>query len=658
MPALNRVLRIAFVPALVAVATAPVSAEPTSGVDSVLFRSSYDTGGVFAVEGARLMPKRDMSFKMLIGYAQSPLDLAVPGIGEAAGDLSKDKVLDYVLTLDIAFGMSLTDKLAIGFDVGGYRTSTGVGYGNRGRYENGGVAVKSTGVIALRELSNIDPSAKPNDATAYLGDGLAGPLDVRVGAKYALFSNNNIALTAVGSVFLPFGEDEMLLGDRGLVFEPKLAVDWRQDRIKATRVVANVSGRFRQRSVLEGYDTLDPDASDTTAKVYLDVGSEVVVGAGAVYELTPRTVAALEAQAFIPLPGAASFGACRRYNSKKCGTLTDADYFGDAKAGDLTLLATLGMMLRVSADVTANIMIGTGQLGARGDDFRFTTGLVWAPQPAGASAPGRNDKDGDGIPDSVDGCAEDPEDKDSFQDEDGCPDLDNDGDGLPDVDDQCANEPEDKDGFKDTDGCREDDNDNDGIQDTSDKCPDQAEDKDGFEDEDGCLDQDNDGDGFADAVDKCPNDAETVNGVDDDDGCPDVRGTTGPEERADRIDLKGGQVAFTRNTNNLTAGAKQLLNQVAAIIKARKLTVRIEVHVPLGTKATGAAAVTAQKKKDKATAQARAKVIVDYIATQGVTPQQLQAVGIGSERPLGSANATDPVNERTDFIKAQQGGTP
>ncbi len=651
-------MRLALVPALIAAAAASVAADPTSGVDSVLFRSSYDTGGVFAVEGARLMPKRDLSFKVLIGYAQSPLDVAVPGIGDAMGDKSADKILDYVITLDIAFGMSLTDKLAVGFDVGGYRTSTGVGYGNRGRYASGAIATKSTGLIALRPLSNIDPSANPNDGTAYLGDGLAGPLDVRAGVKYSLFTNNHLAFTAVGSVFLPFGEDEMLLGDRGLVFEPKLAMDWRKDRIKATRVVANLAARIRQRSVLEGYDTNNPDATDADAKVYLDVGSEIVVGAGAVYELTPRTVAAVEAQAFIPLPGAASYGSCRRFNGKKCGTLTDADYFGDAKAGDLTLLATLGMMLRVSADVTANLMIGTGQLGARGDDFRFTTGFVWAPQPAGAAAPGRNDKDGDGIPDSVDGCAEDPEDKDGFQDEDGCPDPDNDGDGIADADDQCPNEPEDKDGFKDTDGCPEPDNDNDGIPDTADKCPDQAEDKDGFEDDDGCLDQDNDGDGFADAVDKCPNDPETVNGVDDDDGCPDVRGTTGPEERADRIDLKGGQVAFTKNTNNLTAGAKQLLNQVAAIIKARKLTVRIEVHVPLGTKATGAAAVKAQKTKDKATAQTRAKAIVDYIATQGVAAQQLQAVGIGSDRPLGSANATDPVNERTDFIKAQQGGTP
>ena len=649
--------RLAFATVALASATA-VADDSTSGVDAVLFRNSYDTSGIFALEGARLMPKYDLSFKLLTSYAQSPIDVTVPGVG-GLGDASKDKILDYALTLDIAFGMTISDKVAVGFNVAGYRTATSVGYGVRGRFANGGVQTPSTGMIALRPLSNIDPSANPNDATAYLGDGLAGPLDARAGIKYNLFTSNKIAVTAVGSVFLPFGEDEMLLGDRGLVFEPKLAVDWRRDRIHATRLVANLSGRFRKRTVLEGYDTANPMETDADAKVYYDLGSEVVVGVGGIYELTPRTWAGLEAQAFIPLPAGASFGSCTRYNGSKCSSISDADYFGDQGYGDFTTNVTLGMGLRVSADLTAHLMVGAGLVGDRGDDFRFTSGITWAPQPLGAAAPGRNDKDGDGIPDSVDGCSEDPEDKDGFQDEDGCPDVDNDGDGIPDSDDQCANEPEDKDGFKDTDGCREDDNDTDGIPDTADKCPDQAEDKDGFEDEDGCLDQDNDGDGFADGNDKCPNDAETVNGVDDDDGCPDVRGTTGPEERADRIDLKGGLVSFTKNTNNLTAAAKQLLNQVAQIIKTRKLTIRIEVHVPLSTRATGAAAIRTAKAKDKTTAQARARAITDYLVSQGVSPQQLQAVGIGSDRPLGAANATDAANERTDFIKAQQqGGNP
>src|SRR5262249_17530709 len=161
------------------------------------------------------------------------------------------------------------------------------------------------------------------------------------------------------------------------------------------------------------------------------------------------------------------------------------------KAGDLTVLGAVGLLFRVSADVSAELMAGTGQLGARGDEFRITTGLVWAPQPEGAAAPGRNDRDHDGIPDSLDACPDEAEDRDGFQDEDGCADADNDGDGIADADDACPNEPEDKDGFQDGDGCPERDNDNDGVPDAADKCPNEAEDKDGFDDDDGCPDQDN-----------------------------------------------------------------------------------------------------------------------------------------------------------------------
>ena len=83
------------------------------------------------------------------------------------------------------------------------------------------------------------------------------------------------------------------------------------------------------------------------------------------------------------------------------------------------------------------------------------------------------DRDHDGIPDDLDKCPDDPEDKDGFQDDDGCPDPDNDHDGILDKDDQCPNDPEDKDGFQDDDGCPDPDNDQDGILDVDDKCPNQ-----------------------------------------------------------------------------------------------------------------------------------------------------------------------------------------
>ncbi len=66
---------------------------------------------------------------------------------------------------------------------------------------------------------------------------------------------------------------------------------------------------------------------------------------------------------------------------------------------------------------------------------------------------GGADRDGDGIPDDADKCPDDPEDRDAFQDDDGCPDPDNDGDGISDMNDRCPNDPETFNGREDADGC-------------------------------------------------------------------------------------------------------------------------------------------------------------------------------------------------------------
>ncbi|MBL8719775.1 MAG: thrombospondin type 3 repeat-containing protein [Myxococcales bacterium] len=97
-----------------------------------------------------------------------------------------------------------------------------------------------------------------------------------------------------------------------------------------------------------------------------------------------------------------------------------------------------------------------------------------APGPAAAKGCPKkvaSDRDHDGLPDDVDMCPDDPEDKDGFQDQDGCPDPDNDKDGILDKNDQCPNDPEDKDGFQDEDGCPDPDNDGDGVLDVDDQCP-------------------------------------------------------------------------------------------------------------------------------------------------------------------------------------------
>jgi hypothetical protein len=133
------------------------------------------------------------------------------------------------------------------------------------------------------------------------------------------------------------------------------------------------------------------------------------------------------------------------------------------------------------------------------------------------------DNDNDGIPDQLDKCPNAAEDFDQFEDEDGCPELDNDKDGIPDLNDACPNAAEDGRGKRPKDGCpsTSEDSDGDGVDDTVDKCPDEPEDRDGFQDDDGCPDPDNDADGIPDNFDNCPNEPEDSDGFEDDDGCPD-----------------------------------------------------------------------------------------------------------------------------------------
>lgn len=250
------------------------------------------------------------------------------------------------------------------------------------------------------------------------------------------------------------------------------------------------------------------------------------------------------------------------------------------------------------------------------------------------------DSDNDGIVDKKDACPDDAEDKDMFDDGDGCPDLDNDNDGITDDKDKCPLDAEDKDNFQDDDGCPEKDNDNDGVPDDQDKCPTTAEDKDGFQDTDGCADPDNDGDGILDTVDKCPREPETINGNNDDDGCPD-KGDALVIVSPDRIDLLGS-VEFSGT--KISRSSIGLLGQVGATLRAHPeiLRVRLTVHVQ----------PTSNADRDKQLSEARAKAVHDWLVDWGIEPLRMQATGFGSTKPLVPANSRGAaeINNRLELI--------
>jgi OmpA-OmpF porin, OOP family len=249
------------------------------------------------------------------------------------------------------------------------------------------------------------------------------------------------------------------------------------------------------------------------------------------------------------------------------------------------------------------------------------------------------DSDGDGIFDDVDDCPKIPEDKDGFEDENGCPDPDNDKDGILDASDKCPMDPEDKDGFEDADGCPEDDNDKDGFLDKADKCPNDAEDKDGFEDTDGCPDADNDGDKVVDwpqPTDKCPNEP----APDAPDGCPQKYQLI--VVTSDRIELKQSIFFDTRKTK-IKPVSFPLLDEVAKALKDNPtIRVRIEGH-------------TDSRGSDRFNLKlsgGRAEAVRKYLIGRGIEPGRMESRGFGETAPIAD-NRTEQgraQNRRVDFI--------
>ncbi len=247
----------------------------------------------------------------------------------------------------------------------------------------------------------------------------------------------------------------------------------------------------------------------------------------------------------------------------------------------------------------------------------------------------KQDRDGDGILDDVDKCPNEPEDKDGFQDDDGCPDPDNDADGIPDTKDKCPNEPEDLDGYQDEDGCPDPDNDGDGLADAVDVCPNEPEDKDGFQDDDGCPDPDNDKDGIPDKDDKCPNEF----GVPPD-GCP--KKYTLVKVTAKKIELKQ-TVFFDFNKATIKPVSFALLNDVAqAMIDNPKIKVEIGGH----TDSIG------DDNFNLKLSQKRAESVQVYLIKRGISSDRMVPKGYGENVPIADnrTSAGRAQNRRVEFL--------
>ncbi|MDP2344318.1 MAG: OmpA family protein [Deltaproteobacteria bacterium] len=283
--------------------------------------------------------------------------------------------------------------------------------------------------------------------------------------------------------------------------------------------------------------------------------------------------------------------------------------------------------------------------------------------------PDTEDTDGDGNRDDTDKCINEAEDKDGFEDDDGCPDLDHDKDGIPNDADKCVDQPEDKDTFEDDDGCPEEDNDKDGVLDGADKCIDVPEDKDGFQDDDGCPDDDNDADGLKDGADRCPleagprenhgcpdadRDGDTV--VDRLDNCPDEKGDPSNAGcvvkqlvilKAEKIEILD-KVFFKTGKDVIEKKSFPLLDNIVTVLKSHPEIqhIRVEGHTDdVGT-----------PESNKDLSDRRAKSVAVYLTSKGLEASRVVGVGYGLEKPIADNASEDgkAQNRRVEFVIVQE----
>jgi len=621
---------------------------------------------------AQTTPPADTSIDVqLFDYAIGPKTFVT--VNDGTIQAPKQFSLDFLVTF-------LTDPYSV-YNVSCNRNSNGGCddsiIGTRTAVVSSLAAGQITGAYGLNKMFHIGASLPMvftmngdglDPATAMpTGEGyrVAGLGDLRVELKAKLWEKDEWAITAAPVVTVPTsigGNGGDFMGDDLPTFRGYGAGQWRHP-----------SGRFAAGANL-GFILRKP------REIYASTISQQMTYAGAVMYQPSDTVSLI----------AEGFG--------RTGLTTRLDT--DNSPFELNGSARI----RINSSFNVLAGAGTGLVQAIGSPkFRFFASIGWSPD--------FGDTDGDGIDNMKDGCPLVAEDKDGFEDADGCPDTDNDRDLREDSEDKCPNEAEDKDGFEDDDGCPEPDNDQDGFLDGKDRCPqdkedgikpydkdgcpagksdidqdgimddrdqciEQEEDFDEFEDWDGCPEADNDGDGVPDADDQCPLCREDKDGFDDEDGCPEPDNDgDGVLDGADKCPDQQETVNGVSDDDGCPdSGGSSLASldgdridyKGAIELKGNKLrTGSKKILGQVGAIMRGQGAVTkwrvvvaiareATEAETKIKAQARAQVIKNELLAAGVPAEKIEAIGIGADRELVAFS----VIERSDPVGSKGGVCP
>jgi outer membrane protein OmpA-like peptidoglycan-associated protein len=542
------------------------------GMDARLFRPAVDTKGHFTVDGTPVLPHLSLSLSLMLDFGFNQW-VAVEQT-EANVDAYRNTQFDRYITTQLAFNLGLFDRFVVGLNVP-LIIPAGHMYTCDDPDSNGHCALSSKGEFG----------------------------DLGVHAKLHI-TRANLHLIGVGLVLqyqAPTGDERLLTGDPGGgALTTKLIID--VEPTSWYRAALNVGAHIPFGAAKESY---------------LNAGAGALAlapGAPAqmlLFEYGPLLTAGL-GQSFQLWPDLMDF-VFEAYVSQL------ATGFG--RAGYTSLEANAGF--KIFVEENSYLMFGYGHgipLGSTDSGYGFQS-VEHRAFLGFAFEPSMPDRDGDGVPNAEDGCPDDKEDRDSFEDSDGCPDPDNDKDGILDEADGCPLVPEDMDKDRDDDGCPEDPLDPEG---------------------------DNDKDRIINVKDKCPEKPETYNGRDDEDGCPDE----GDVVVTDGVIKTLKKVYFEYNSDKIKKESYEILDAVASTIKAYPQLDLIEIQ--------GHADERGNERYNLNLTTKRAAAVKRYLVKKGIDKKRLRSMGYGEYCPikLGHDEEDWEENRRVEVKVLKMNGKP
>jgi outer membrane protein OmpA-like peptidoglycan-associated protein len=604
-----------------ALADDPIASSNGKGMDTHLFRPAMDSKGLFSINGTEVLGANDISFGLILDYGETLLRVTptagAPGpILPNAAQTVANQLINNSFQGTFQFNYGLKNLLVVGLDL---------------------PIILMTG--------NAEANAAGNPVVDGWGTGQLNSQNLEfigIHGKLRLLRVERGLGVAVGlQAGVPVTDAPRQAGaDPGAFVWPQLMLEKRIGSRGQFKVDLNAGYRVHAAT-----STTLPLANGK----YAD-GNLFTYGGGAAYRIFPSVDVVAE-----------TYGTY----------LVSSDASNDVKAPNEVVGG-----LKLFVERNSYFMLGAGPRytpGFEAADVRAFLGFVYEPSIGDRDGDGIKDdvdkcpdepEDFDGFQDA-DGCPDPDNDNDGVLDvddrcpnvpgpkeNDGCPEVkdgDRDGDGIPDSQDKCPDEPEDRDGFQDKDGCPDPDNDHDGIPDKLDACPNDPEDFDGFQDKDGCPDPDNDKDGIPDVVDKCPNEPETFNGYQDEDGCPDKGSVIIQENNIIILD----KIKFKTDSAEILPESDKILDAVATTINHHPEFVLMEV--------AGHADERGDDFYNLRLTQNRVNSVMAALIERGVDKSRLRSKGYGEYCPEdpGHNDAAWEKNRRVEFkiVKTKDGPT-